>query len=174
MKIRRLRKYLHFVFQLFIFPAGLLGFWQRCVHWKWQCFQRMKLFYWALQDTTAVWVLGKLCCIPAGRGEQSFYRGHVEIQDRLYSPKGGFCTDGHICSKLPRYRKSGSGGYSQESWWLPSRGPWHQKLFLYKDLSSKYCDLHWCDYELVFLSDCSCVSCTGWLHCNCSNNGHYC
>lgn len=29
MKIRRFRKYLHFVFQLFMFLAGLLGFWQQ-------------------------------------------------------------------------------------------------------------------------------------------------
>lgn len=53
-------------------------------------------------------VLQRSCC---NSGQAIFSKG-----------RRGFCGDGHICNELARYRKSGSGGSSQESWWLPSAG----------------------------------------------------
>lgn len=86
MKIRRFSKHLHFVFQLFIFLAGLLGFWQQLCTLEITVFRGRSCFIGHLQDSCLS--SGKVVLHPCRSWWTEFYRGHTEIQDRLHSPKG--------------------------------------------------------------------------------------
>lgn len=81
-----------------------------------------KRFYGALWDSSqphrggvqpqSTLSSGKACCISAGpavwRQGTQFYRGYVEIWDKVDSPKSeGDSDDGCFCNKLAGCRKSG-------------------------------------------------------------------
>lgn len=79
MKIRRFRKHLHFVFQLFIFSCWAFGILAAVVYTGNDSVFRGRSYFVGHYKTT-LWVLRRLCCIPAGHDEQSFTRVMLKLR----------------------------------------------------------------------------------------------